>query len=145
VKLIGETIGDCVDEQKLMRISFIGSIAGIVAIYLIVLNITTPGIDIGEITGSFVGSEVNVTGTVSDVYKHRSGHVFFTLDDGSGSIKVVLWESLVSEMLKRGWEISDIREGSVLNLVGEVEMYKGDLEVIPKSPRISLLETRSTC
>jgi DNA/RNA endonuclease YhcR with UshA esterase domain len=129
-----------------MRISFIGSIIGIVSIYFIVLNIHTPGINIGEITGSFVGKEVNVTGTVSDVYKHSNGHLFFTLDDGSGSVKIVLWENIVSEIERRGWDISRIDDGIVVNVVGEVQMYKGELEVIPNSPKVILPEEfKSTC
>ena len=127
------------NEQQLMRVSFLGSVAGIVAIYIVVLNISIPATSIGEITGAFVGSDVNVTGDVSDVYRHANGHIFFTLDDGSGHIKVVLWDDVVSEMERRGRDASLIKDGTFLNVVGEVTMYRGELEVIPRSPELEII------
>ena len=126
-------------EREIMRICFFGSIAGIVFIYIVVLNMATPGTDIGKITGSFIGQEVNVTGTVSDVYRHTEGHFFFTLDDGSGSIRVVLWDDIIKEMDRRGMEPSGIRDGTMVNVIGEVSVYRGELEVIPKSPTVKFL------
>ena len=127
------------NEQQLMRVSFLGSVAGIVAIYIVVLNISIPMTSIGEITGASVGSDVNVTGEVSDVYRHAGGHIFFTLEDGSGSIKVVLWDDVVSEMERRGRDASLIKDGTFLNVVGEVTMYRGELEVIPRSPELEII------
>jgi len=118
-----------VKESSLNRFCFIGAIIGIVLLYFYSFTLVQSQIGIGEIDSGTVGSTVNVSGKTEDVYFHKDGHVFFTLDDGTGNIKVVLWKDVVKQLELSG---SDrIRNNKTLSIEGKIEKYKGELELIP--------------
>lgn len=50
------------NEERMLRISLIGSILGLIALYFIVLNISSVHVKIGEVTGNLIGSVVEVEG-----------------------------------------------------------------------------------
>ena len=79
---------------------------------------------------SYVGKIVNVTGQVRGVFRN-GGHVFFTLQDETGSVKVVLWEDTLDALKIKGVDIESIKDGAHINIVGSVQIYRGELEVIP--------------
>ena len=91
---------------------------------------------IGDIDSMVIGSNVNVTGNAKDVYKHRDGHVFFTLDDGTGQIKVVIWKDVAKQLEISG---SMIRKNKTINIEGRIEEYKGELELIPTARGVKLI------
>lgn len=116
------------DDKSLMRFSLLGAIIGIIALYFLCLYISYPHVKIGEIEKSMVGKAVNITGNITDVYFHKDGHVFIMLEDETGRIKVILWESIVKSSRIN---VSEIKCGRRLQIVGTVEMYKGETEIIP--------------
>lgn len=84
---------------------------------------------IGEIDKSRVGDLVEVAGTVSGVQKFTKG-TKFQLTDPTGSVEVILWDSVYD-----GIPSADklIKDGSALSVRGPVGEYKGKLQVAPKS------------
>jgi DNA/RNA endonuclease YhcR with UshA esterase domain len=76
-----------------------------------------------------VGDMAFVEGTVTDVDPFSAG-VKFTLDDGSGTVTLLLWQDL--------WEVvperSALAQGATLRVLGQVAEYGGDLEIIPELP-----------
>jgi len=119
------------NERFLMRISFIGSIIGIVAIYMIVSHMDFYGVKIGSITGDMTGTTVNVTGTVKDLYRHKDGHIFVTLFDESGDVKVVLWSDTARRLN------FTVKNGMSVNVIGNVKLYKGEPEVIARTVKLA--------
>jgi len=118
-----------VKESSLNKFCFIGAIIGIILLYFYSFTLVQNQIDIGEIDSGTVGSTVNVSGKVEDVYFHRDGHVFFTLDDGTGDIKVILWKDVAKQLELSG---SDrIRNNKTITIEGKIEKYKGELELMP--------------
>ena len=122
-------------EKTLMRISLIGSIVSLIALYILSLQIHYTAHAISDINEGMLGRTVNVSGTITDIRAHKNGHLFLTIRDDTGTIKVVLWETLVDSLKYSGMNISEISRGRRIRIIGDVDIYKGQLEIIPKAPR----------
>ena len=118
-----------------MKICLAGTIAGIVFLYFAVTNLYVSHYRIGDITTAHIGTLVNISGNITDIYIHKNGHIFFTLEDETGRIKVVLWSSVVDGMKRNGVNVSKIKPGTKAQLTGNVKLYRGELEVVPRLPR----------
>jgi len=127
------------NEVQLMRLSLFGSVIGIAALYVVSLNFASVPVNIGEITNSFTGNAILVKGVVSDIYLHGDGHIFFTLSDGTGSIKVVLWDDTVKQIELNHVNIRELEEGDSLKITGEAELYKGELELVPLRAQVNFI------
>lgn len=115
-------------EREVTRLCAIGAVISVFALYLITANISSSGVNIGEIDASFIGETVNVTGEVKRI-SHSEGNIFMNIGDESGEIKVVLWEDTIKSIDDN--YVKNMKEGVTINLIGEVQMYKGELEIIP--------------
>jgi exonuclease VII large subunit len=129
-----------VNEKKMLKICLVGSITGLIALYFITISITPVDVNIGEVTGDLVGKVVNMKGTVTNFYEHKDGHYFFDIRDETGELKVVLWDNLVEQLRLGGVNVDGIRDGTVLELTGTLEIYKGELELIPLRSQVRILE-----
>ncbi|MEM1657720.1 MAG: OB-fold nucleic acid binding domain-containing protein [Candidatus Jordarchaeales archaeon] len=69
--------------------------------------------------------KVRVMGTVVDVFRSEIGnYVSFTLDDGTGTIRVKVW---------RGKDVaSNINIGDIVDVAGLVRVYKGEVYLVPE-------------
>lgn len=128
------------NEERMLRISLIGSILGLIALYFIVLNISSVHVKIGEVTGNLIGSVVEVEGEVKDFYEHKNGHFFFNLKDDTGEIRVAIWENVVEELRLSGVNISEIRNEARMEITGTVELYRGELELIPLRSQVKIID-----
>jgi DNA/RNA endonuclease YhcR with UshA esterase domain len=126
-----------VKESSLNRFCLIGAIIGILLLYAYSFFGVQDEIGIGEIDSGMVGSVVNVSGRAEGVYFHKDGHVFFTLDDGTGEIKVVLWKDVAMQLELTGSR--RIRNNKTLNIEGRIEKYKGELELIPSAKGVKFI------
>ncbi|EGP5302135.1 hypothetical protein EAC14_13575 [Enterococcus faecium] len=89
-------------------------------------------INVQEITSSNVGEEVVIKGKISDIYTSNSDNVFFELSDNTGSIKSVMFSNYNNKYEARKSLLEKAGDNESLNLVveGEINIYKGDLQVI---------------
>jgi exonuclease VII large subunit len=101
--------------------------------------VNSQAVKIGEITGNLAGNVVNVTGEVSNLYLHKNGHIFFNLKEGVDKVRVVIWESDVEQLLYSGVNITGIKNGDKIQLVGTVEMYQGQPEIIPVRAQVKFV------
>lgn len=84
---------------------------------------------IASLSAQEVGSRVIVQGNVSRPVRFSTG-IRYELDDGSGTIALVLWQELVDSL-----DLQDrLSEGAVWRVQGKVAEYRGRLEVIPELP-----------
>ncbi len=127
------------NEKQLMRLSVLGSVFGIVALYFVAMNLCMPLVDIGEITGEIIGNTVVVKGTVSDVYFHKDGHIFFNLKDETGEVKIVLWDDTVKQLELNHVKVRELKNGDRLEVTGVVELYKGTLEIVPLRAQVRFI------
>ena len=85
---------------------------------------------IGELTAADTGQLAIVRGTVADLDPFSAG-VKLTLEDATGAITVLLWQS-VYEGMGEGFKPG---VGAEIQVQGEVSQYQGQLEVIPEQAR----------
>ncbi len=93
------------------------------------LDVAPPRREIASLTFADVDRWVQVQGEVveSDPF---SGGVNFTLDDGTGTITLLLWESLYRQVpYSRTLDV-----GARVQVQGSVAEYRGALEIIPEVP-----------
>lgn len=109
-------------DKTLLKISIFTSIVGIVALYFIM---QPSEIRIGDINRDYTGRTVKVLGEISSKYESKNGHIFLKLADSSGEISVVIFNNTKVE---RNLEI-----GQMIEISGEIEEYKGELEIILKT------------
>ncbi|MBN1810905.1 MAG: hypothetical protein JXA14_03630, partial [Anaerolineae bacterium] len=81
---------------------------------------------IGELSAEDVGQRVVVRGSVAEVDAFSSG-VKVTLDDGSGTVILLLWQDVYDALP----DPAALGVGAELQVQGEVSEYEGELEVIP--------------
>ncbi len=92
--------------------------------------IVAPRREVGTVTSAEVGQWIQVEGEIVDSDAFSSG-VRFTLDDGSGQIELLLWQSLFAQV-----PYSDaLGLGARVRVQGQVAEYKGVLEVVPDVPQ----------
>ena len=86
--------------------------------------------DIGGVRAAMRGKTVEIAGTVESLTEFSKGKKLM-LSDGTGSVEVLIWNSLYDRMA--GAE-ELIREGARLRVRGRVDVYRGTTQVIPRSP-----------
>ncbi len=117
------------DDKAMMKLSLICSLAGLAAVYAAALSMRPRVTTIAAIDNSFVGAEVVISGAVVDAREHQDGHIFLRLSDQSGeTVSVPIFSRLRAE-LGESIELLDIVE-----VRGEVVVYRGELEVVPGEP-----------
>lgn len=91
---------------------------------------TTP---IGRL-GEHLGEEVTVAGNIVEtayLYSRDAKDVrgfFFTLDDGTGQVKLLMWLNVYDDC----WDARKINVGARVRVTGEVKEYEGQLEIVPR-------------
>ena len=91
--------------------------------------VIAPARSIGEISAADVGRMVQVEGQIVEVSPFSAG-VKFSLDDGTGTVTLLLWQDLYEALSAR----SAFDEGATVRALGEVSEYRGGLEIVPELP-----------
>lgn len=117
-------------ESFLIRICLIGASVGLIALYFLSLMITPVDVAPSEIRQDLLGRKVVMSGTVRELRQHPNGHIFFELEDESGSSDIVIWEEKAEQLRLSGVDLDRIRNGIILNITGSVELYRGSLQVV---------------
>ena len=108
-------------EKSLLRVSLAISFAGLLAMAWLAANPDFDAAPTGSLSPEDVGRGVKVCGNVEGKFTSRNGHTFFTLTDGTGSVKVVVFNSTRA-----------VVGGGSVCVTGRVDLYEGDLEVVAK-------------
>jgi len=91
---------------------------------------SAPTRQIASLTEADKGQRVMIEGTVARIEREES-YVRLFVNDGSGEIRVFLWLNIYDRIPNR--ERLDT-PGTPVQVVGDVNIYKGTLEVIPVLP-----------
>ncbi len=126
------------NESKFTGISFIGTIIGLSLLYMFFTQVHSIHVNIGDIDSAYLGKNVNITGKVINLRKSE-GNVFFDLDDGTGKMKIVLWKDTIKLLELKGVNASCLENGKKVNVIGNVQIYRGELEIIPLRGNIKIL------
>jgi RecJ-like exonuclease len=126
------------DEPTLTKLCVAGAATSLVAIYIFVSCLAPARVNIGEIDFSYRGQLVNVTGTIQDIELHE-GSAFFTLADTTGEIDVVIWSDVLEALEAKGVPRESLAQNSTVSLVGEVDVYRGMLQVVPSTSQLPVI------
>ena len=124
-------------EKQLMKISFVGSILGIIALYILVLNLNYQQVDIGKIDKTMVNKIVKTSGKISEFKTGKT--TSFNLKDEAGEIKVVFWEDTLEQLELSGFDLNQLKNGAKIEIVGTIQLFKGELELIPLRGQIKII------
>ncbi len=82
----------------------------------------------GQLTPADKGKLVSVRGKIVEVIKFSSG-MKYRLDDGTGKVILLLWQEVFDQVPNR----DKLVNGAQVSVTGVVDVYRGEIEVIPKS------------
>ncbi len=82
---------------------------------------------IGALTDEDTARPVVVRGTIAEVNPFSAG-VKLTLDDGSGSLVVLLWQSVYDGLTPA----ASLDVGAEVQVQGQLSRYRGELELVPE-------------
>ena len=123
-------------KRQLMKISAIGTIIGLIALYILVLNLNYQQVSIEKIDKTMSNKVVKVDGEASGFKTGKT--TSFILKDQTGEIKVVFWEDTLEQLELSGFDLSKLKDGAKIEIVGTIQLYKGELELIPLRNQIKL-------
>lgn len=120
-------------EEKLIRnIALVCSVAGLILLFYASGQIESGPVDMGTIGIDDVGMGVRVCGTIVEK-RVSNNHVFMTLGDGTGSIRLVVFNSTALKLKGSGIDVYGFSEGESICSTGVVDEYprgSGLLELI---------------
>jgi DNA/RNA endonuclease YhcR with UshA esterase domain len=111
--------------MNLIKISITVAIVGIIALFFIVKYQQQNTVKISDLEQ---GQIERITGMINSVYVSKDGHTFLKVTDSSGEISVVAFKS-------SNIDVYDLEIGDQISVLGRVEEYKGNLEIIAKEIR----------
>lgn len=120
-------------DSSILKICFITSIIGLATIYIGTLLTEAKEVEISEINERDIGRLVKVKGKISWKYFSKKGNLFFKLKNKGEEIKVVVFKDLIDRLGIKGEEI---KKGKGVSVLGTVEKYKGEIEIIPERIKI---------
>lgn len=90
---------------------------------------------IEDLNLGMIDKEVSVEGVVQVVKRSKNGETYFLdLNDGSGRLTIVIFQSTSLDMEKNNINIMGLNQRRV-NVVGNVAEYRGALELILKDSK----------
>jgi len=110
-------------ETTLLKIALIVSLTGLVLLFLVSDKIDISESNVEKITRGNVGEVVKVSGLIESI--RTTDAVTFLTIEKTGEIKVIVFEKL-----------DYLEEGMYVEVVGEIEEYKGEREVIGNALRL---------
>lgn len=116
------------DDRSLYYFCLLFSVAGIISLITFSYFTSPEKVEISSIDENDIGSEVEIRGSIENIYESEGGGIFFHVKDEEGGIDVALFSEAVKDM---GVDKSLLYEGKEVIIEGEVDMYKGEIQIIP--------------
>ncbi|MDO5860032.1 OB-fold nucleic acid binding domain-containing protein, partial [Methanobrevibacter sp.] len=90
-------------------------------------------IEIKDINRGMIDEEVKIECVIQDISQSSSQSSYFlTINDGTGQMPLIIFESQASEIQSRNFDISDFKDKKV-EVVGKITEYNSQLELILSS------------
>lgn len=115
-------------EEKFVRnISIICSIAGLSLLFFISKSMELPQTKVNQITVDDIGMNARLCGNIISKSVSKNQHVFLKLQDETGIIDIVAFNSSAKSL-----GAYDVEKNDNVCIVGQVNEYQDKLEVIAK-------------
>ena len=122
-----------ITDDKLLKIALVTSLIGIIGLLVFTPTIEVKKVEIKDISRAMIDEEVCVDCVVTDIAKSSSGSSYFlTVNDGTGQIQLIIFESQAAEIQSNSFDIEDFKDRKV-EVTGKITEYNSDLEMILSS------------
>ena len=119
-----------ITDEKIFKVALITSLVGIIGMLAFASYIEPKEIQIKDITRNNIGETVAVTGMVESIKQSSSGSsCFIELNDGSGKINLIVFESTLAELNEAGNDLNSFKNHKV-KVIGSITEYKSSMELI---------------
>jgi RecJ-like exonuclease len=126
------------DEPTLKKICVGGSILSLVLVFVLCSLIQPLETDICSLSAAHIGKTVSVEGVVEKVSNFTGDNLFFTLARDGCEVKVVVWKDALMAMSITGKDALGIKANSTVKLSGNVEVYRGSLQIAVSRPSVEV-------
>ena len=118
------------NDRIIFKVALITSLVGIIGMLIFASYIEPKEIQIKEITRNNIGETVAVTGVVESIKESSSGSsCFIELNDGTGKINLIIFESTLVELQDAGNDLESF-ENQKVKVIGSITEYKSSMELI---------------
>lgn len=122
-----------ITDYKLLRIALVTSLIGIIGLIVLTPTIEVKKVEIKDINRGMIDEEVSIDCVVTDIASSSSKSSYFlTINDATGQMPLIIFESQAAEILSNGLDIQDF-EGKKVEVTGKITEYNSDLEIILSS------------
>lgn len=119
-----------ITDDKLLKIALVTSLIGLIGLMIFTPSIEVKKVKIEDINRGMIDEEVSVDCVVSDVKASSSGSSYFlTINDGTGKMNLIIFESQLSQMQSNSLDIEDFKDKKV-NVIGKITEYNNEMEII---------------
>lgn len=117
------------DDSNLLRISILVSTLGLVLLFFVSIHSQPSLVEVAGLTYDDVGSKVVVKGEVMSK-SVKDGHIFIKISDGTGKILIAIFQNAAEKISEE--KLGCIQVESIVEVAGEVNEYRGSLEIVPR-------------
>ena len=123
------------EDEKIFKIAIFIALVGLIGMIISAGSITPREVKIKEINKGMIDEKITVTGFVEDIKKSKTGRAsFITLNDGTGRITIVIFESVKNEIERSNLNMEMLKYKKI-KITGRVSEYKGSMEIILEEPQ----------
>ena len=118
------------NDRIIFKVALITSLVGIIGMLVFASYIEPKEIQIKDITRNNIGETVAVIGVVESIKESSSGNsCFIELNDGTGKINLIIFESTLVELQDAGNDLESF-ENQKVKVIGSITEYKSSMELI---------------
>ena len=118
------------NDRIIFKVALITSLVGIMGMLVFASYIEPKEIQIKDITRNNIGETVAVTGVIESIKESSSGSsCFMELNDGTGKINLIIFESTLVELQDAGNDLESF-ENQKVKVIGSITEYKSSMELI---------------
>jgi DNA/RNA endonuclease YhcR with UshA esterase domain len=117
-------------ENAVIFALLILTVAGLSLIYYSVSLTESAQTEIANLENFPKGALVKISGEISKLSKSKTGNIYWTVEDGTGSITIPLLGNIADDY-------SSISKNSLVTVTGLVSEYNNELEIMPKDIEVN--------
>ncbi len=122
-----------ITDEKLLKMALVTSLIGIIGLIIFTPSIEVKEVDIKDINRGMIDEEVKIDCVIQDISQSRSKSSYFlTINDGTGQMPLIIFESQASEIQSKNFDINDFKDKKV-EVIGKITEYNSQLELILSS------------
>jgi DNA/RNA endonuclease YhcR with UshA esterase domain len=119
-----------ITDGKIFKIALVTSLIGLMGMMIFAGDIEPKELKIKEIDRSMVDEKVAITGVIESIDQSSSGKSYFiSVNDGTGKINVIIFESTMADFEESGVDINSYKNQKA-KIFGTITEYKSTMEII---------------